>query len=61
MVGLRGYHSVAAMQDPAILIERAMGEPVQQGRDMMTEVRLFMDSRSGGRVTGTTCCKRGQG
>jgi hypothetical protein len=28
---------------------------------MMTEVRLFMDSRLGGRVTGTTCCKRGAG
>jgi hypothetical protein len=28
---------------------------------MMTEVRLFMDSRSGGRLTGTTVCRRGQG
>ena len=61
MVGLRGYHSVAAMQDPAILIERATGEPVPRGRDMMTEVRLFMDCRSGGRLTGTTVCRRGQG
>jgi hypothetical protein len=28
---------------------------------MMTEVRMFMDSRSGGRLIGTTVCRRGQG